>query len=67
VSDFQCSFCELRFRFASELDDHITRDHPKFTMRPKSLEDSLLAASHHKRHWRPRYQSDGGSDRKAPS
>jgi hypothetical protein len=43
------------------LDDHIARDHPKFTMRPKSLEDSLLAASHHKRRWRPRYQSDSSS------
>ncbi len=30
---FQCPECELRFRFASELEEHLKLDHPEFHAR----------------------------------
>jgi hypothetical protein len=47
---FQCPDCNLRFLFASELDQHIADEHPDFHADPKSVEDSLLAASRRRRH-----------------
>jgi hypothetical protein len=47
---FQCPDCELRFRFASELDQHISLDHPEFEWTPRTIEDSLMVASHRRRH-----------------
>ncbi|MGH2756797.1 MAG: hypothetical protein ACRDI3_03320 [Actinomycetota bacterium] len=49
MSIFQCPDCELRFRFASELVEHVTSEHPDFRSEPKSLEDSLLSAAHLRR------------------
>ncbi len=42
---YQCPECELRFRFASELQDHLATSHPDFHADAKSLEDMLLTAS----------------------
>lgn len=42
----QCPACELKFRSGSELDDHLAVEHPSFRWKPKSVEDSLLAAAH---------------------
>jgi hypothetical protein len=56
---FQCPECDLRFLFASELDQHIADEHPDFKSEPKSVEDSLLAASH-KRRRAPEYHPEGG-------
>jgi hypothetical protein len=47
---FQCPDCELRFRFASELDQHISLDHPEFEWTPRTVEDALMAASHRRKH-----------------
>ena len=42
----QCPECELRFRFESELDDHLANEHPNFHVAPKSVEDSMLIEGH---------------------
>ncbi|MGH2694193.1 MAG: C2H2-type zinc finger protein [Actinomycetota bacterium] len=49
---FQCPECELKFRFASELEWHMATDHPDFHVEPKSQEASLLSAAHRRRHVR---------------
>ncbi len=54
---YQCPECDIRFRFPSELEQHITLDHPGFHIGPKTIEDALIAASHKHRHhptYRPR-------------
>ena len=55
---FQCSVCELRFQSPSELDDHMVQEHPDFHWEPRSVEDSLLGATHRRRHLSPRYPPD---------
>ena len=47
---FQCPECELRFRSASEMEQHVSIDHPDFEFTPKTIEDSLLQAGHKRRH-----------------
>ncbi len=46
MSALQCPDCDLRFAFASELVDHLRRDHPDFHANPGSVEEDLLAACH---------------------
>jgi WhiB family redox-sensing transcriptional regulator len=58
VEIFQCSVCELRFQSPSELDDHMAQEHPDFHWEPRSVEDSLLGATHRRRHPSPRYPPD---------
>lgn len=50
---YQCPECRLKFRLASELDDHLRLDHPDFHAEPKTLEDELIAAAHPHRRRRP--------------
>lgn len=57
VDVYQCPDCELRFRFASELEEHITLEHPDFRVESKSLEDLLLSASRRHRHKRSKPES----------
>lgn len=52
---FQCPVCELKFRFPSELDDHMGEEHPDFRWEPKSVEDSLLGVTHRLSRLTPRY------------
>lgn len=59
----QCTVCELKFRFSSELDDHIATDHPEFKSESKTVEDSLLGAAHRSRKRSPRYPSTYKPDR----
>lgn len=47
---FQCPDCELKFRFSSELDEHLKLEHPGFKSEEKTAEDDLLHASHRHRH-----------------
>lgn len=54
---FQCPECNLRFRFVSELEQHISIDHPDFQFTPKTIEDSLLQAGH-KRRRAPSYKPE---------
>ena len=42
----QCPRCEVRFASASELNDHLSKDHPKFHSSAISVEDDLLGACH---------------------
>ena len=50
---FQCPECELKFRFSSELEEHLRSEHPDFEWDEKTLEDDLLHAQHrHKHHKR---------------
>lgn len=60
---YQCPVCELRFRLGNELLQHVSLDHPDFSVKSKSEEDALLAAAHRHRHAR-RYQA--GTDQNSP-
>jgi hypothetical protein len=42
----QCPRCPVRFRFASELRDHLEHDHPGFRARPTDATEDLLDACH---------------------
>jgi len=55
---FQCPVCELKFHYPSELDDHMAAEHPGFRWEPRSVEDSLLGATHRPRHLSPKYPPD---------
>ncbi|HYI44080.1 MAG TPA: hypothetical protein VE174_01280 [Actinomycetota bacterium] len=52
----QCPDCELKFRFASELEQHLSLEHPEFYARIKESGESAveaaerLKARHHHRH-----------------
>src|SRR5919109_1458752 len=47
---FQCPKCQLKFRFPTELYNHLGSDHPSFHVRARTVEDDLLTASHRPRH-----------------
>ena len=49
---YQCPDCPLRFRYATELEDHLRNDHPSFEVTSKTIEDALMSASHRHRHRR---------------
>jgi Zinc finger, C2H2 type len=57
VEVFQCPECDLRFRFASELEQHMSFDHPEFEWTPKTIEDALMAAAHRRRR-APHYRGE---------
>jgi hypothetical protein len=41
----QCPVCDLKFRFSSELEEHLALEHPDFEARPRGRdEDSISAA-----------------------
>jgi hypothetical protein len=56
---YQCPECDLKFQHASELEQHMSLDHPDFQVTPKTIEDSLMSASHRPRHARG-YHPEGG-------
>jgi hypothetical protein len=62
METFQCPVCELRYHYPSELDDHMAIEHPLFRWEPRSVEDSLLAATHRHRHVTPKYPPDYKAD-----
>jgi hypothetical protein len=47
---YQCPECNLKFQYASELEQHMSIDHPDFHVTPKTIEDALMSASHRPRH-----------------
>ena len=59
----QCPECELRFRFESELEEHLGLEHPNFHAEPPSIEDALLKASHRP----PRVEKDPTDDLGPPA
>jgi hypothetical protein len=44
----QCPDCALKFRFESELEQHLRDEHPEFHSDPKTVEDSLNKARRHR-------------------
>jgi hypothetical protein len=51
VDVYQCPECPLKFRSPSELDQHLSLDHPEFKSKGKTPEDELLRETHrHHRH-----------------
>jgi hypothetical protein len=54
---YQCPECNLKFQYATELEQHLSLDHPDFHVTPKTIEDSLMSASRRPRHARG-YQSE---------
>ena len=40
----QCPVCELRFVSASEMEQHITLDHPDFKLEGRSIKEAIEAA-----------------------
>ena len=56
----QCPDCELKFRFASELDQHLALEHPEFYARIKeSGESAVEAAERYKRKQRQQHPRSG--------
>lgn len=53
---YQCPECDLKFQFASELQQHLALDHPNFVATPQTIEDALTSTTH-RRHV-PRIHSD---------
>ena len=39
---FQCPVCALKFRFSSELDQHLSLEHPDFSAADDDAEDEVL-------------------------
>ncbi|MDP9069444.1 MAG: hypothetical protein M3N53_14025 [Actinomycetota bacterium] len=39
----QCPVCALRFRFSSELEEHLSLEHPKFKATPRSGDEEALS------------------------
>ena len=46
---FQCPVCDLKFRFSSELDQHLKLEHPKFSAEDDDVEDELLREKQRKK------------------
>ncbi len=47
---FQCPECALKFRYSSEMIQHLKLDHPEFEFEERTIEDSLLHAAHRHKH-----------------
>jgi hypothetical protein len=55
METLQCPECPLRFRFDSELEEHLRLEHPEFHAEALRSEDSIVAAvqkAHRRRHHR---------------
>ena len=52
METLQCPECPLRFRFDSELEEHLREEHPEFHAEAVRSEDSIVAAvnKHHRKH-----------------
>ncbi len=46
----QCPDCELKFRFASELEQHLALEHPEFHARIKESGESAVEAAERLKH-----------------
>ena len=52
----QCPDCELKFRFASELEQHLALEHPDFYARIKESGESAVEAAERLKHRHHRHQ-----------
>ena len=55
---FQCPECELRFAFATELDEHLEREHPRFEAETRPGADATIRAGQRQ------VRREKGSDRR---
>jgi len=62
METYQCPCCELRFRIANELIEHVSSDHPKFNIDASKAMQALLG-SHRHRH---ASHHEASSDRNSP-
>ena len=46
---FQCPVCALKFRYSSELDQHLSLEHPGFSAEDEDADDELLREKKRKR------------------
>jgi hypothetical protein len=53
MDTYQCPECELKFRFETELKQHLSLEHPDFKSDPKTVEDALLSDSRRPRPAQP--------------
>lgn len=55
METFQCPECELKFRFATELETHLRDDHPEFHVQATTPEEQLRLEAINRRlhHERP--------------
>ena len=45
----QCPVCALKFRFSSELEQHLSLEHPKFKAEARSGDEQALSEARRKR------------------
>ena len=62
----QCPDCELKFRLAAELDQHLALEHPKFYARMKETGESAVAAAERFKHRRKQPHPHTGSGTNSP-
>lgn len=50
---FQCPVCALKFRFSSELDQHLSLEHPNFSAEDDAEDQALREKKRKKRDLQP--------------
>ena len=50
---FQCPVCALKFRFSSELDQHLKLEHPKFSAEDDERDEAVRDQKRKKRDLKP--------------
>jgi hypothetical protein len=58
VDVLQCPVCALKFRFSSELDQHLSLEHPKFKAEARSGDEERLAEARRTRQIRKEAAQD---------
>lgn len=56
---YQCPECDLKFPYPSELQQHLSLDHPDFNVTSKTIENAVMSASN-------RSRRGGNHDREKP-
>jgi hypothetical protein len=49
VEILQCPVCELKFRFSSELEEHLALEHPDFEAKARSGDEQALSEARRRR------------------
>lgn len=49
VDVMQCPVCALKFRFSSELEEHLSLEHPEFKAEARSGDDEAVSEARRKR------------------
>ena len=62
----QCPDCELKFRFASELEQHLALEHPEFYARMKETGESAVEAAERRKAKHHRHGPHAGPGTNSP-